>query len=109
MIQASFEQTRGGILVSIHREKFIAIQTGKAIGAELSATQEDQTTDETTQKTTQKIIELIKDNNEISIEEIAQKCGIKRDGVNYHIKRLKLKGILRRVGGDKGDHWEILS
>jgi len=64
--------------------------------------------EETTQKTTQKIIELIKDNQNISIEEMADKCGLTRDGIKYQIRKLKIKGILCRIGPDKGCHWEIV-
>ena len=62
----------------------------------------------TTQKTTQKIIELIKDNQTISIEEMADKCGLTRDGIKYQIRKLKQAGHLRRIGPDKGGHWEVL-
>lgn len=64
--------------------------------------------EETTQKTTQKIIELIKDNQNISIEEMADKCGLTRDGIKYQIRKLKIKGILCRIDPDKGCHWEIV-
>ena len=62
----------------------------------------------TTEKTTQKIIELIKDNQTISIEEMADKCGLTRDGIKYQIRKLKQAGHLRRIGPDKGGHWEVL-
>lgn len=71
------------------------------------------TTQKTTQKiedkekTTQKIINLMQDNPEISIEEIASLCGITRDGINWQIRKLKQAGKIRRVGPDKGGHWEI--
>lgn len=61
-----------------------------------------------TQKTTQKIIELIKGNEEISTEELAEMCGLTRDGINYQIRKLKQQGIIRRIGPDKGGHWEIV-
>ena len=61
-----------------------------------------------TQKTTQKIIELIKGNEEISTEELAEMCGLTRDGINYQIRKLKQQGIIRRIGPDKGRHWEIV-
>ena len=64
--------------------------------------------EKTTQKTTQKIIELIKDNQTISIEEMADKCGLTRDGIKYQIRKLKQAGHLRRIGPDKGGHWEVL-
>ena len=34
--------------------------------------------------------------------------GITRDGVNKAIRRLKIAGVIRRVGPDKGGHWEIV-
>lgn len=54
LMQPTFEQARGGILVTIPLEKFIAIQTGKSIGAELSTTQDDQTSQKSVQKSVQK-------------------------------------------------------
>ena len=44
----------------------------------------------------------------ISTEEIAEVCGLTRDGVNYNIRKLKTKGIIRRQGGRKGGHWEVV-
>ena len=67
------------------------------------------TQQKTTQKTTQKIIEAIMDNSNISIEELADICGLSRDGINYNIRNLKKQGIIRRVGPDKGGHWEVIT
>ena len=64
--------------------------------------------DETTQKTTQKILELIRENPAISTEELAEKCALTRDGVNYQIRKLKKEGYLVRIGPDKGGHWELV-
>ena len=66
------------------------------------------TSQKTTQKTTQKIIEAIMGNSNISIEELAVICGLSRDGINYNIRNLKKQGIIRRVGPDKGGHWEVI-
>ena len=35
-------------------------------------------------------------------------CGLTRDGINYQIRKLKQQGIIRRIGPDKGGHWEIV-
>ena len=59
-------------------------------------------------ETTQKIIELMKSDPMIAIEELAEKCGLTRDGINYNIRKLKNKGVIRRVGPDKGGHWEVI-
>ena len=53
----------------------------------------DESGKRTTQKTTQKIVGLMRSNPMISIEELAEICGITRDGINYHIKDLKKKGV----------------
>ena len=66
------------------------------------------TTQKTTQKTTQIIMEMMKEKSEVSIEELAAACGITRDGVNYHIRNLKKNNKIRRIGGDKGGHWEVI-
>ena len=63
---------------------------------------------ETTQKTTQKIVAAIIENPDISIEELATVCNLTREGINYNIRNLKRRGVLRRVGPDKGGHWEII-
>lgn len=67
-----------------------------------------QETTQKTQETTQKIIELMKSEPMIAIEELAEKCGLTRDGINYNIRKLKNKGVIRRVGPDKGGHWEVI-
>ena len=63
---------------------------------------------DTTQKTTQKIVEQMRSNPTISIEELAELCGLTRDGINYNIRNLKNKGIIKRIGPDKGGHWEVV-
>lgn len=65
-------------------------------------------TQKTTQKTTQKIIEAIVKKSDISQKELAELIGITDDGIKYHITRLRKKGILKRIGPDKGGHWEIV-
>jgi len=63
-------------------------------------------TQKTTQKTTQKILALVKENPQITRNELARVLGISSDGVKYHLDNLKQKGLLRRVGGRKEGHWE---
>ena len=69
----------------------------------------DKITQKTTQKTTQKILELIRENPYITRKELAKKIdNITEDGIKYYLKRLKEKGILKRIGPDKGGYWEII-
>ena len=69
---------------------------------------DERSTQKTTQKTTQKILALIHENPYISTTELAEKCALTRDGVNYQIRKLKKNGCIVRVGADKGGYWEII-
>jgi len=60
------------------------------------------------EKTVEKIISLIKENVKITQEELSVKTGLTRRGVEWNLQQLKEKGILKRVGPDKGGHWKII-
>ena len=59
-------------------------------------------------KSSQKILELISASPIITISEIANRLGMTKRGVDKNIKRLKEQGVIRRVGPDKGGHWEVI-
>ena len=60
------------------------------------------------EKTVEKITHIIKENPTITIKELSLLLSLTRRGVEEQIKSLKAKGIIRRVGPDKGGHWEVL-
>ena len=62
----------------------------------------------TTQKTTQKILELIRNNPQITRAELSRLCEISLDGVKWQLNNLKSKGKIHRVGPDNGGHWEVI-
>ena len=66
------------------------------------------TTHKTTQKTTQKILELIITNPTISRKELAAQIGITADVIKYHLTTMQKKRLLKRIGPDKGGHWEVI-
>ena len=57
----------------------------------------------------EKILRLIKENPEISNKELADACGITEDGVCRNTKKLRKNNLIRRVRGDKGEHWEFIN
>ena len=63
---------------------------------------------ETPQKTPQKIIELVKEVAYITTQRMADLIGIDRSNIARAIRKMQSAGILRRVGPDKGGHWEII-
>lgn len=67
---------------------------------------EQNTTQETTQE---KIIELIKENPNITQVEMAEKLGVTRDGISYNIKVLKENGMIEKIGSTKNGSWNILN
>ena len=60
-------------------------------------------------KTTQEqIVMLIKQNPQISITAIAETLKMAKSGIAKQMRQLQASGIIKRVGPDKGGHWEIV-
>jgi ATP-dependent DNA helicase RecG len=55
-----------------------------------------------------KILEAIAKQPGASRIWLAKSFGIGADTVKEYIERLKKKGMLRRVGPDRGGHWEVV-
>lgn len=55
----------------------------------------------------EKILEAIKDNPAIVYEELSKVTGFSRRGVEWNISKLKAEGKIKRIGPDKGGHWEV--
>jgi len=55
-----------------------------------------------------KILDLVKKLPSISKKELAGHVGISETAVDKNIAQLKKKRLLRRVGPDKGGHWELV-
>lgn len=62
-----------------------------------------------TKRTVEKILRLISENNKISAKELAELVGISSRAIEKQIANLKEKGMLKRIGPDKGGHWEIIN
>lgn len=60
------------------------------------------------EKSGQKIMALISENPNITTIEMANKLGMARSGVAKQIAVLQKQNLIRRVGPDKGGHWEIV-
>ncbi len=54
------------------------------------------------------ILKLIKSQPDIAKREMAEKIGISTTAIDKNIAALKKKGLIKRVGPDKGGHWEVL-
>lgn len=61
------------------------------------------------QKSSQKILAMVKDNPFVTTQTIADAIGVTRRAVAKQIAKLQEKNVLKRIGADKGGHWEIKS
>ncbi|MCX6307460.1 MAG: Fic family protein [Bacteroidia bacterium] len=63
---------------------------------------------EKTIKSREKIISLLAENSSLSASAIAEKLSLSPKAIEKHFSKLKAEGILRRIGPDKGGHWEVI-
>ena len=59
-------------------------------------------------KSSLKILEILAAEPTCTYEELAELIGISRRAITKHIKNLRETGKLRRIGPDKGGHWEVV-
>ena len=60
------------------------------------------------QKTVERLWQLLKDHPNLSQAGLVAALGITRSTVQKHINNLKRAGRPRRIGPDKGGHWEVV-
>ena len=66
------------------------------------------TQDDASEKTSEKIPQLLSDNMGLTIAELAKLCNISTRSIERNLKKLQTDGRIRRVGPDKGGHWEVV-
>ena len=54
------------------------------------------------------LVSLILANPNISQQEMALALELTRDGVKYHLNRMKSAGVIRHVGPVRGGRWEVV-
>jgi len=66
------------------------------------------TKEKTREKTREKILKLLRATPNLTTAELADDLGITDKGIAWQLTRLCKTGILRRIGPDKGGHWEVV-
>ena len=104
------EKSKVDFLDDKEGNQFTAIVSRPDIAENSVSSQEsvEDTTQKTTQKTTQIILTAIHANASITRKELADLCGISSDGIKWQLKHMQEKGLIRRIGPDKGGHWEVV-
>ena len=59
-------------------------------------------------KTADRLLEMIRANPKVTFADMVTELGISRSAIQKQILRLKDAQLLRRVGPDKGGHWEVV-
>jgi ATP-dependent DNA helicase RecG len=88
--------------------RFIRITLPIDLEALQLAQEEEKTSVKSSVKSSVKILDLLRLNPQTTIPEISKEIGMTTRGVEKNIKKLQENGRLRRVGPDKGGHWEVL-
>jgi ATP-dependent DNA helicase RecG len=96
--ETSFEvqEIGGGVLVTFAQAG--AKQLQEAGATELKSSE----------KSSEKSLALLRKSPALTISDLAQQLGISQRAVEKQIENLKRNGTLRRVGPDKGGHWQVL-
>ena len=95
------EEICGGIRVTVRKA-----------GARNTEKDAHRVTGKVTEKVTEnqrKILSVVAQNSRATQDEIAQMVGISRVHTAKNLKKLAEMGLVKRVGPDKGGHWEVLS
>ena len=54
------------------------------------------------------ILEILRQASFSTIDDLMEVTKLSRNGVKWHLDKLKSSGRLRRIGPDKGGHWEVV-
>jgi predicted HTH transcriptional regulator len=54
------------------------------------------------------ILEKFDGNNRITAEELVETVGINLRNIKQNIYKLKSKGLIQRIGPDKGGYWKVI-
>ena len=92
----SFQATMGGMMVSILR------------GRDLHEKTREKTGEKTREKTREKIVRLIQEDPTITTDQLAESLEVSVKGVEWQLNSLKRDNVIKRVGPDRGGHWEVL-
>jgi len=118
--QPVFEEVFNGFRVVLFKEKTdvtkdVTIDVAKDVTKDLKDTIKDTANDTVNDtvkvaisKNQKTILELITARNNITAEELVDIVGINLRNIKLNISKLKAKGMIQRIGPDKGGYWKVL-
>ncbi len=64
--------------------------------------------EKTTQKSREKILRLLKAHPNLTYAGMSKALGLSVKAIEKNVRKLRESGMLKRIGPDKGGHWEVL-
>ena len=64
--------------------------------------------EKTSEKTSEKILAAVRQDKAITIKALSDLIGVSKRSIERNIDALQREVRLRRIGPDKGGHWEVL-
>ncbi len=108
LAEPTFEGGDTDLRVSIRRLKTEESNRNEYQNATKNVDINEGSAQKSTQKSTQKIYDEVKEKPHITISELCVITGTSERSVKKYLRQLKMDGRLRRVGPDKGGHWEVI-
>ena len=110
--EPEFKSLRGDFKVILRKEKTeVGIQNNieKTDGGQKRTEEDRRRQIECLKTLDDKILYLIKENNSVTQMQMCNIIGVGRTAITNHIKKLKEKNIIERVGPDRTGYWKILT
>ena len=80
---------------------------GKSRNNKSEITDVSQAVEKNVQCTEEAFLNALRDNPYISRKELSRLLMISEDGVKYHLKKLKNKGLIEHLGASRGGYWVV--
>lgn len=94
--------------IKIEKNRIIVTIPFKKIGVNGFEIVSNKVSNKVTNKTEKKILELMRDNPNITIQQIMVKTALSEPGVKKNLKKLKDKKIIKRIGSNKTGYWDVV-
>lgn len=104
-IRASTAKADSGPFIDFMLDKILRTLRAKGEAREADAPKSSQ---KRSQKSSQKILAAMKAMPDVTMSELANATGLSLAAIKKNIRKLKDSNLLRRVGPDKGGHWEVV-
>ena len=90
-----------------NREYFMVTIKVNRRAYELAAKMAPQKAEKSREKSREKILDMVAGRPSITTQQLAEGVGLSIKGIEKAVRLLKKEGCLRRIGPDKGGHWEV--